>query len=218
MNILKVDIPFINDSFDNHCKGTLTNARFLNDLLSFSENDKDNINEETIELLEPYLRLMTPDGREVFTGPVAKKSSAALEGMCVWAAAMSDYHKQSKIVKPKLRLLSIKMGELKEAEDNLAAAENELKEVTELKERLRKKFDSQMAEKNALQERAQKTRKKMDQANRLINSLGDNKERWIKNAENFKSLKQKLAGDVAKACAFVSYCGPFNSEFRTKLL
>jgi len=31
-------------------------------------------------------------------------------------------------------------------------------------------------------------------------------------------LKQKLAGDVAKACAFVSYCGPFNSEFRNKLL
>jgi phage shock protein A len=63
------------------------------------------------------------------------------------------------------------MGELKEAEDNLASAENELAEVTALKERLRKKFDAQMAEKNALQERAAKTRKKMDQANRLINSL-----------------------------------------------
>ena len=138
--------------------------------------------------------------------------------MCVWAAAMSDYYKQSKIVKPKLILLEKKMAELKEAEDNLAAAENELAEVTALKERLRKKFDAQMAEKNALQERAAKTRKKMDQANRLINSLQDNKERWIKSANEFKSLKQRLVGDVAKACAFVSYCGPFNTEFRTKLL
>ena len=69
-----------------------------------------------------------------------------------------------------------------------------------------------MAEKNALLEKANKTRKKMDQANRLINSLGDNKDRWIQNANEFKSLKQKLVGDVAKACAFVSYCGPFNSE------
>ena len=58
----------------------------------------------------------------------------------------------------------------------------------------------------------------MDQANRLINSLADNKTRWINNANEFKSLKQRLVGDVAKACAFVSYCGPFNADFRGKLL
>lgn len=58
----------------------------------------------------------------------------------------------------------------------------------------------------------------MDQANRLINSLQDNKKRWEENVNEFKSLKQRLVGDVAKACAFVSYCGPFNSEFRSKLL
>jgi len=75
-----------------------------------------------------------------------------------------------------------------------------------------------MAEKTKLAESAAKTRKKMDQANRLINSLQANKVRWVQNANEFKSLKLRLVGDVAKACAFVSYCGPFNSDFRSKLL
>ena len=75
-----------------------------------------------------------------------------------------------------------------------------------------------MSAKQALQDKAMKTRRKMDQANRLINSLQDNKERWIQNANEYKSLKLKLVGDVAKACAFVSYCGPFNSEYRDKLI
>lgn len=134
----------------------------MNNLFDFSANDKDNINEETVELLEPYLTLKAPSGDEVFNGTVAKKSSQALEGMCVWAAAMSDYHKQSKIVKPKLKLLEIKTLSLNEAEANLAAAEAELKETQDLKAMLQRKFDDQMAEKNALQERAAKTRKKMD--------------------------------------------------------
>jgi dynein heavy chain len=55
----------------------------LKNLFEFSNNDKDNINEETIEFLEPYISLRTPKDEEVFVGPVAKKASAALEGMCV---------------------------------------------------------------------------------------------------------------------------------------
>lgn len=83
---------------------------------------------------------------------------------------------------------------------------------------MKKRYDEAIGKKNILEENAAKTKKKMDQANRLINSLQDNKVRWIQNANEFKSLKQRLVGDVAKACAFVSYCGPFNSEFRQKLL
>jgi len=58
----------------------------------------------------------------------------------------------------------------------------------------------------------------MDQANRLINSLQDNKIRWMQSRDLFQATKMQLVGDVAKACAFVSYCGPFNSAFRTKLI
>jgi dynein heavy chain len=57
----------------------------------------------------------------------------------------------------------------------------------------------------------------MDQANKLINSLADNKARWIESSQMFKDTKNRLVGDVAKASAFISYCGPFNADFRTLL-
>jgi dynein heavy chain len=142
VNIGKTDIPFIADSFDEYAKQTLGGGNFLKSLFDFSAFEKDNINEETIELLEPYITLKFPTtGEDVFTGQVAKKANAALEGMTVWAAAMSDYHKQSKIVKPKLRLLEIKNASLAEAEANLADAQSELDACKALKERLQKKFD-----------------------------------------------------------------------------
>ena len=75
-----------------------------------------------------------------------------------------------------------------------------------------------MAKKQELADAAAKTRKKMDQANRLINSLQDNKIRWMESRDGFQRTKMQLVGDVAKACAFVSYCGPFNANFRQKLI
>ena len=133
--MLKQECSFVNDSFDNHTKKTLTSVLLLKELVNFTINEKDNINEETIELLEPYLLFSAPDGRQIFTRAVAKRSSRALECMCVWVTAMSHYHKQSKIFKPKLRLLEVKMAQLKDADDNLTTALSELAAVTALKER-----------------------------------------------------------------------------------
>lgn len=65
-----------------------------------------------------------------------------MAGLCTWAAAMSDYYKASKIVKPKLRLLEQRKAELAEAEEKLAAANTELAEVNRLKAELKAKFDS----------------------------------------------------------------------------
>lgn len=113
--IAKTDVPFISDSFDEFTKSTLISQTFLKDLQEFSLNEKDTINEETIELLEPYLTLKAPNGKEIYDPSVAKNANNALEGLCIWAAAMSDYHKQSKIVKPKLRLLDLKTAALTEA-------------------------------------------------------------------------------------------------------
>jgi len=67
MNISKQNVDFIQDSFDDCTKNTLVSANFLKSLLEFSEKDKNDINEETIELLEPYLTLKLPNGEDAFS-------------------------------------------------------------------------------------------------------------------------------------------------------
>jgi len=57
-NIKKMEVTFIADSYFEYSVKTLKDGgRFLKDLLQFSQDEKDNISPETIELLTPYLEL-----------------------------------------------------------------------------------------------------------------------------------------------------------------
>jgi len=210
--------PFIQTSYDEHVKQLLSGP-LLQTLLKFSKEEKNLITPETIELLAPFLDLKTNEEvpRAIFEPDVAGGVSAAMRGMCTWARAMRDYHIQSKVVGPKLKMLESKTAALETAQIRLAKFNAELDEVNQLKANLRAKFDDEVAKKSALADRAAKTKKRMDQANRLINSLADNKKRWLEKKDVFATTKRELVGNVAKACAFVSYCGPFNAEFRNKI-
>jgi len=207
----KAKTNFMADSFDESGKPMMLKTTFLNDIFDFSNNKKDNINDETCELLEPYLNL------ENFNASVAKNASKAAEGLCIWVRAMVMYHEASKIVKPKQVFLEIQESRLAAALEELGEAEKELKIVEDQVAELNTRFEDQISEKNAIQEQANRTRKKMEQANRLLTGLSDERLRWTDDAANFADRKRRLVGDVAVSCAFVSYCGPFNSEFR-KLL
>lgn len=58
----------------------------------------------------------------------------------------------------------------------------------------------------------------MDAATRLINSLANERKRWAIEKKMIGEKKKQLIGNVALCCAFLSYAGPFNSEFRAKLI
>lgn len=208
----KKTFMFLKDSYPIVKAGMLIDARFLQNIFSFSKYEKDFINDETVELMAPYLAL------EGFTPAVAKNASKAAEGLCTWCRAMSDYHEASKIVKPKLEALRLAEVRLKDAERELSKAESRLKDCQEVLLGLQREFDGQIAQKRAIEENALSTRKRMEQATALINGLAGERVRWKDDKDEFTNIKMRLAGDVALACAFVAYCGPFNQDFREYLI
>jgi dynein heavy chain len=207
----KQTIDYIHDSYDEFGKPMMSQMSFLPDLLDFNLNQRDNINDETCELLMPYLNL------ENFNPAVAKKASSAAEGLCKWVAAMRMYHEAAKIVKPKMDFLKVQEAKLAVAMKELGAAEAELAKAQAILDGLNAQFNEAMGNKEALEAKANATKSKMNQANRLISGLAGENTRWTEDSKNFATRRKQLVGDVALACAFVTYCGPFNSEFRDKI-
>ena len=208
----KKTFNFIRDSYPIIQKGLLADTRFLQLIMQFSKVEKDFINDETVELMAPYLEL------EGFSALSARNASKAAEGLCIWCRAMSDYHEASKIVKPKLEQLRLAEARLQAAEGQLFVAETRMKACQDVLAKLQADFDKQIATKRAIEENAASTRKRMEQATSLISGLAGERQRWNNDRDEFANIKTRLVGDVALACAFVAYCGPFNQDFREYLI
>ncbi|GFR42148.1 hypothetical protein Agub_g3000 [Astrephomene gubernaculifera] len=182
---------------------------FLQDLKDFP---KEQINDETVELLEPYF--MSDD----FTFESASKASGNVAGLCNWSESMAKYHNVAKVVEPKIAKLREAEAELKLATKEKNAAEERMAKVQAKLDEMQAQFDAAMAHKQALEDDAAATQRKMDSANALIGALAGEEARWTGQSKEFDVQIQRLTGDCALASAFVSYLGPFNKEFRELLL
>lgn len=182
---------------------------FLQSLLNFP---KEAINDETVELLQPYFS--APD----FNFESAKKASGNVAGLCNWANAMCSYHEVAKAVEPKIIALQAAEAELKVAESERAAAESELAVVQGALDAMQVKLEAAVAQKAALEADAAGTRRKMENASTLMGALGGEETRWIEQNAALRSAEHRLIGDCALACAFLSYLGPFNRAYREQLM
>lgn len=84
----------------------MSDSQFLSHLMNFP---KEQINDETVELLQPYFA--APD----FNFEAAQKASGNVAGLCNWAEAMCSYHNVAVIVEPKIQALREAESELKVA-------------------------------------------------------------------------------------------------------
>lgn len=187
----------------------MSSPDFLNSLVSFG---KDEMNAETVDLLEPYIDM--PD----FNLEGAKRVSADVAGLAAWARAMAIYYGINKKVIPLKANLIIQERKLGIAMADLKAAQEILDEKQAELDKLKEKYDVAIANKQALQADADACKRKMSAATALISGLRGEKDRWTIQSKEFTETIGRLVGDVILACAFLSYSGPFNQSFRQQML
>lgn len=104
------------------------------------------------------------------------------------------------------------------AMDDLAGAESQLREREGALQQVKNCYDSAVQEKQRLTDAANVCLRKMTAATALINGLGGEKIRWTQQSKEFKEQIGRLVGDVLLATGFLSYCGPYNQDYRSNLL
>lgn len=116
----------IKDSYPNALL-MMSNSTFLSSSLNF---ERDEVSDETVELVQPYLPLEDWDAEK------ARAASGNAAGLCTWVRSMCLYHELVKIVAPTIEALRLAEGKLrvtnaklKEKEDELAVVEGELNEI-----------------------------------------------------------------------------------------
>ncbi|XP_064365601.1 dynein axonemal heavy chain 8 [Dromaius novaehollandiae] len=181
-------------------------------LQSLQQFPKDTINEETVELLQPYFNM------EDYTLECSKKVCGNVAGLLSWTQAMAIFYGVNREVLPLKANLAKEEGRLKVANAELAKAQEALDEKQAELDKVQAKFDAAMKEKMDLLNDAETCRRKMQAASALIDGLSGEKVRWTQQSKEFKSQINRLVGDVLLCTGFLSYCGPFNQNFRNLLL
>ncbi|XP_040553568.1 dynein axonemal heavy chain 8 isoform X1 [Gallus gallus] len=187
----------------------LMSGPFLQSLQQFP---KDTINEETVELLQPYFNM------EDYTLESGKKVCGNVAGLLSWTQAMAVFYGVNRDVLPLKANLAKQEGRLKVANAELAQAQEQLDEKQAELDKVQAKFDAAMKEKMDLMNDAETCRRKMQAASTLIQGLSGEKSRWTEKRREFKSQINRLVGDILLCTGFLSYCGPFNQNFRNLLL
>ncbi|XP_076808265.1 dynein axonemal heavy chain 5-like [Clavelina lepadiformis] len=199
--------PCVRPSWSEALK-MMNNSGFLASLLHFS---KDSINEETVELLAPYLDM------DDYHLESAKKVCGNVAGLCSWTQAMSFFYGINKEVLPLKANLVVQAARLEKATTELNDAQATLDEKEAELQEVQAQYDKAMSHKQALIDDAEACKRKMVNASALIEGLGGEKIRWTAAGKIFQEQINRLVGDVLLATGFLSYSGPFNQDFRNLL-
>ncbi|RKO95611.1 hypothetical protein CAUPRSCDRAFT_12690, partial [Caulochytrium protostelioides] len=99
---------------------------------------------------------------------------------------------------------------LNQLRDKMREADDKIRQMEDA-------FDEMTAKKGELSRKVEECNVKLDRADKLINGLASEKERWQTSISHFDERIKNIPGDVLLASGIVSYLGPFNAQYRQSL-
>ncbi|XP_076398736.1 dynein axonemal heavy chain 9 isoform X2 [Peromyscus maniculatus bairdii] len=182
---------------------------FLDSLIHF---DKENIHENCLKAIKPYLQ------DPAFNPELVATKSYAAAGLCSWVINIVRFYEVFCDVEPKRQALNKATSDLTAAQEKLAAIKAKITHLNENLAKLTAKFEKATAEKLKCQQEAEVTADTISLANRLVGGLASENIRWAEAVQNFKQQERTLCGDILLTTAFVSYLGFFTKKYRKSLM
>ena len=149
-----------------------------------------------------------------FTPAIIRTKSSCAGGLCDWVLNITAYYDVFISVEPKKAAVRAAQQKLSDANEKKAEMDILVKRLTDELAILQAEYQKAMDEKNAAEAEASRCARRLDLAQRLVNALGSESERWNQSIIDLGEKIIVITGDVLLASAFVSYVGPFNKKFR----
>ncbi|GAB5580480.1 dynein axonemal heavy chain 2 [Prionailurus iriomotensis] len=190
-------------------KRQLGEQNFIKSLIHF---DKDNISDKVLKKIGAYCA--QPD----FQPDIIGRVSLAAKSLCMWVRAMELYGRLYRVVEPKRVRMNVALAQLQEKQAALAEAQEKLWEVAEKLEMLKKQYDEKLAQKEELRKKSEDMEMKLERAGLLVSGLASEKARWEETVKGLEEDLGYLVGDCLLAAAFLSYMGPFLTNYRDEIV
>ncbi|XP_040308873.1 dynein axonemal heavy chain 2 [Herpailurus yagouaroundi] len=190
-------------------KRQLGEQNFIKSLIHF---DKDNISDKVLKKIGAYCA--QPD----FQPDIIGRVSLAAKSLCMWVRAMELYGRLYRVVEPKRVRMNVALAQLQEKQAALAEAQEKLREVAEKLEMLEKQYEEKLAQKEELRKKSEDMETKLERAGLLVSGLASEKARWEETVKGLEEDLGYLVGDCLLAAAFLSYMGPFLTNYRDEIV
>ncbi|XP_043503405.1 dynein axonemal heavy chain 12-like [Polistes fuscatus] len=206
---VKVDDPITGRKIFDYW---IPSKRFLGDMKfldTLRQYDKDNI---PTHIMDEIKKTYMTDKN--FEPRIIAKASSAAEGLCKWVRAMVLYDEVIKEVAPKKAKLAAAQTEYEKIMAFLNERRQMLADLTEKLAYLNERLQTTLTKKLEMENEVTNCRNKLVRAEKLIDGLGGEKDRWLAAAANLKTSYDTLPGDILISCGVIAYLGPFTASYR----